>query len=59
MSDAITDLDSPDLTWIEHAIAGSDLPARLCMLRADEARGTRTVFVEFPDGWRRDAGSGR
>ncbi|WP_372734686.1 hypothetical protein [Nocardioides sp.] len=48
------DLDSPDLTWIEHAIAGSDLPARLSMLHADEASGTRTVFVKFPDGWRRD-----
>ena len=23
------DLDSADLTWIEHAIAGSDRPARL------------------------------
>ena len=51
----LIDLDADDLTWIEHAIAGSDLPARLSMLRADEARGTRTVFVKFPDGWRRDA----
>jgi hypothetical protein len=51
----LIDLDSPELAWIEHAIAGSDLPARLCMLNADEARGTRTVFVKFPDGWRRDA----
>ena len=25
------------------------------MLHADEARGTRSVFVKFPDGWRRDA----
>ena len=51
----VIDLDSPDLTWIEHAIAGSDKPARLSMLHADEARGTRTVLVKFPDGWRRDA----
>ena len=50
----VIDLDSPDLTWIEHAIAGSDLPAKLSMLHADEARGTRSVFVKFPDGWRRD-----
>ncbi|WP_372728533.1 hypothetical protein [Nocardioides sp.] len=48
------DLDSPELTWIEHAIAGSDLPAKLSMLHADEATGTRTVHVKFPDGWRRD-----
>ena len=41
--------------WIDHAIAGSDRPARLSMLRADAERGTRTVLVGFPDGWRRDA----
>lgn len=52
---SVTDLDSPDLTWIEHAIAGSDDPARLCMLHAAENGATRTVFVRFPDGWRRDA----
>ena len=51
----ITDLDSPDLTWIEHHIAGSDDPARLAMLHADAARQTRTVLVQFPPGWRRDA----
>ena len=50
----LIDLDSADLTWIEHAIAGSDLPAKLSMLHADDATGTRTVFVKFPDGWRRD-----
>ena len=49
------DLDSPELAWIDHAIAGSDRPARLSMLHADESGGTRTVFVKFPDGWRRDA----
>lgn len=41
--------------WIEHAIAGSDVPARLAVLHVDEERGTRTVLVRFPDGWRRDA----
>lgn len=51
----VIDLDSPDLTWIEHAIAGSDKPARLCMLHAAEDGSTRSVFVRFPDGWRRDA----
>lgn len=51
----LVDLDAPDLTWIDHAIAGSDRPARLSMLRADAERGTRTVLVRFPDGWRRDA----
>lgn len=50
-----TDLNSPDLTWLTHAIAGSDLPARMVMLHADPERQTRTVVVEFPDGWRRDA----
>jgi len=49
------DLDSPELAWIDHAIAGSDQPARLSMLHADADLGTRTVFVKFPDGWRRDA----
>ena len=29
------DLDSPELAWIDHAIAGSDRPARLSMLHAD------------------------
>lgn len=44
-----------DREWIEHTIAGSDVPARLAMLHADDDRGTRTVLVRFPDGWRRDA----
>lgn len=50
-----TDLTSPDLTWLSHAIAGSDQPAELVMLRADTERQTRSVLVKFPDGWRRDA----
>lgn len=49
------DLNAADLTWIEHAIAGSDQPAKLAMLHADADRGTRTVLVAFPPGWRRDA----
>jgi len=49
------DLDAGDLTWLEHNIAGSDQPAKLVMLHADADRGTRTVLVEFPPGWRRDA----
>lgn len=50
-----TDLTSPDLTWLSHAIAGSDRPAELVMLHADAERQTRSVLVKFPDGWRRDA----
>ena len=42
------DLDSPDLAWIDHAIAGSDRPARLSMLHADAASGTRTRVREVP-----------
>src|SRR4051794_6833836 len=49
------DLDAPDLTWLEHAIAGADLPARMVMLHVDAERGTRTVLVQFPPGWKRDA----
>ena len=50
-----TDLDAGDLVWLEHDIAGSDQPARLVMLHADAERQTRTVLVQFPSGWRRDA----
>ncbi|MBM9459197.1 hypothetical protein JK386_04730 [Nocardioides sp. zg-536] len=56
MSEQITPLDlDGDLTWGVHQIAGAEEPARIAMLRADAARGTRTVLVAFPDGWRRDA----
>lgn len=51
----VIDLDSPDLTWGTHQIAGAELPAGMTMLRADAERGTRVVVVTFPDGWRRDA----
>lgn len=51
----VLDLDASDLTWIEHTIAGADLPARMVMLHVDAERGTRTVMVQFPNGWRRDA----
>jgi hypothetical protein len=49
------DLTGADLAWLEHNIAGSDQPAKLVMLHADPARETRTVLVEFPPGWKRDA----
>jgi hypothetical protein len=49
------DLTGADLAWLEHNIAGSDQPARLVMLHADAERQTRTVLVEFPPGWKRDA----
>jgi hypothetical protein len=50
-----TDLDARDLTWLRHAISGSDQPAEMVMLHANNERQTRTVMVRFPDGWRRDA----
>ncbi|MGB0100776.1 MAG: hypothetical protein WBP61_10900 [Nocardioides sp.] len=49
------DLDATDLQWIEHHIAGSDKPARLVVLHADAERQTRSVMVQFPPGWKRDA----
>lgn len=51
----VVDLDAAGLTWLEHNIAGSDMPARLVMLHVDAERGTRSVLVQFPNGWRRDA----
>lgn len=57
MTDQLTivDLDSADLAWGEHQIAGAEQPARIVLLRADPERGARTVMVRFPDGWTRDA----
>lgn len=49
-----TDLNG-ELTWLEHNIAGSEKPARMVMLHASAERNTRTVLVEFPPGWDRDA----
>ena len=51
----VIQLDSPDLTWGTHQIAGAELPAAMSMLGVDTERGTRVVVVKFPDGWRRDA----
>lgn len=51
----LVDLDAPDLEWRDHAISGSDLPARMVLLHADAERETRTVMVRFPPGWSRDA----
>lgn len=57
MTDQLTivDLDSDQLVWGDHQIAGAEQPARIAMLRADADAGTRTVIVQFPDGWTRDA----
>lgn len=49
-----TDLNG-ELTWLEHNIAGADKPARMVMLHASAERNTRTVLVEFPPAWTRDA----
>ncbi len=51
----VVDLASGDLAWMEHNISGSDKPARMVMLHADAESNTRTVMVEFPPGWVRDA----
>lgn len=51
----VVDLDGPDLDWQEHAISGSDLPTRMVMLHANAETSTRTVLVDFPPGWKRDA----
>lgn len=49
-----TDLNG-ELNWLEHTISGSDKPARMVMLHASAERNTRTVLVEFPPAWTRDA----
>lgn len=51
----VVDLTGPDLEWRDHAISGSDSPARMVLLHADAERETRTVMVRFPPGWSRDA----
>lgn len=51
----VIDLTAPDLDWFEASIAGAELPARMTMLHQDAERGVRSVLVDFPDGWRRDA----
>lgn len=51
----VVDLDGADLDWQEHTISGSDQPARMAMLHANAETNTRTVLVEFPPGWKRDA----
>lgn len=57
MTDAptVVHLDTDELVWGEHAIAGAEQPARIVLLHADPERSTRTVVVQFPDGWTRDA----
>ncbi|WP_185995304.1 hypothetical protein [Nocardioides campestrisoli] len=51
----VVDLDSEELVRGQHAIAGAAQPAAIVMLGADPSAGTRTVLVEFPDGWSREA----
>lgn len=52
---SVLDLDTADLTWIELTIAGADTPTRMSPLWSDTERELRSVIVEFPAGWRRDA----
>lgn len=50
----VVDLESDDLTWGSHNIAGSDQPADIVMLNVNAEAGTRTCLVSFPDGWKRE-----
>lgn len=52
---SVVDLDSPDLAWGQHNVAGAEVPAGMVMLHADPDRPHRAVLVGFPSGWRRDA----
>ncbi|WP_127480139.1 hypothetical protein [Nocardioides pantholopis] len=52
---SVIDLDSPDLAWGHHPVAGAEVPAGMVMLHADPERPYRAVLVGFPSGWRRDA----
>ena len=51
----LVDIDHADLKWFDLTPAGSSQATRMCMLWTDEARGLRSVLVDFPDDWRRDA----
>ncbi|PVG80801.1 hypothetical protein DDE18_21355 [Nocardioides gansuensis] len=51
----VVDLRTADLEWRELTPAGADAPARMAVLHHDPVRGDRTVLVDFPDDWRRDA----
>ncbi|MFD1825482.1 MULTISPECIES: hypothetical protein [Mumia] len=51
----ILDLDQQDLSWFDLVPAGADQSTRMCALWSDDERGLRTVLVDFPDGWHRDA----
>lgn len=42
-----------DREWLELAPAGAEVTVRMAVLHVDDARGTRTVLVRFPDGWSR------
>ena len=52
---SIVDLTSDAHEWLEASVAGAERPVRMYPLHVDLHRGTRSVLVEYPDGWRRDA----
>lgn len=52
---SVIDLDSPDLEWFDLLPAGAEQTTRMSALWRDDERGLRSVLVEFPDDWHRDA----
>lgn len=51
----IIDLTSNKFSWIPLKPAGADQKTRIVSLWADSDRGYRTVLMEFPPRWTRDA----
>lgn len=52
---SIVDLTSTQHEWLEANVSGAEQPVRMYPLHIDLQRGTRTVLVEYPAGWRREA----
>lgn len=52
---SIVDLASDQHEWLEANVAGADQKVRMYPLHIDLQRGTRTVLVEYPQGWSRAA----
>lgn len=48
-------LNSQQLTWIDLQPAGAEQYTRMSTLWAESEKGLRTVLIDFPAGWRRDA----
>jgi len=55
MSEAVVVDLTGDLDWTEFEIIGGTIPARVVTLHVERPSRARTLLVEFPDGFRRDA----